>query len=236
MERESKPALQAQVSEQEYASLQGDMSDDLLNAIRDTSESDLNRYQQTILAAMTALDEERIVPGIPTGSAAPTFTLPDLHDRPVDLETRLADGPVLLTFYRGSWCPVCSTQLRALQSASAEMRDKGCSLIAVSPQAPDESLAFVTEAGIDFDVLTDGDHAVAARYRILFDLPDVLRPIYEHFGTAPTSHNADRSWRLPVPATFVIDRNGIVRSRHVNPRYWERMQLSEIREALAGLE
>jgi peroxiredoxin len=172
------------------------------------------------------------VPGIATGERAPDFTLPDAHGNEVALGQRLREGPVVLSFYRGDWCPICNTELHGLQEILPDLRTLGASLIAVSPQAPDTSLAFVDKLGLDYDVLSDLDQTVAECYRIKFRLSDGLEQLYRKVGLALPERNADESWNLPVPATFVIDTDGIIRARHVDPDYRQRMEPSDILDAL----
>ncbi len=189
------------------------------------------------LATLVTMMVERLrrngtVPGIAVGEHAPTFCLPDAHGTPVALDDRLSEGPVVLSFYRGAWCPICNTELAALQEALPDIRARGARLIAVSPQAPDRSQELVQRLGLAYDVLSDLDQSVIRDYRLQFTLDEDLRPIYRGFNMALDEHNADGTWNLPVPATFVIDQNRVVRARHVDPNYRERMHVEDIVSAL----
>lgn len=176
-----------------------------------------------------------VTPGLEVGTRAPRFVLPDAHSGKVSLDDRLAEGPVVLSFYRGAWCPVCNVELRGLQEALPDIRARDASLIAISPQSPDTSAAFVERLELGFDVLSDVDQGVIRAYRLQFELPEPLRPFYERMDMDLSQHNADGTWHLPVPATFVLDTDGVVRARHVDPNYRERMQASTIIEALDDL-
>lgn len=178
------------------------------------------------------LRADGVTPGIEEGEAAPSFALPDAGGKVVRLDDRLAEGPVVVSFYRGAWCPVCNMELQGLQQALPDIKAAGASLIAISPQAPDASRAFVERLGLGFDVLSDVDQSVIRAYRLQFELPEVLHETYRAVGMAVDEHNADRSWNLPVPATFVLDAAGLVRSRHVDPDYRQRMSAEEILAAL----
>lgn len=180
------------------------------------------------------LRERDAVPGIAIGERAPDFTLPDAHGNPITLTDRLATGPVVLSFYRGDWCPICNLELRALQGHLPAIHDLGASLIAVNPQAPDRSLTFAETLELGFDVLSDLEQEVADAYRIRFPLGDSLREIYEQFLPLPEK-NADGSWNLPVPSTFIIDTDGIVRARHVDADYRRRMEPEAVLTALRDL-
>lgn len=181
------------------------------------------------------LRRDGVTPGIAVGEQAPQFVLPDARGAKVSLDERLQRGPVVVSFYRGAWCPVCNAELQGLQASLPQIGELGASLVAVSPQAPDASQAFVERLGLAFDVLSDADQEVARAYRLQFELPPELRPAYRRMGLALDEHNADGSWNLPVPATFVLDGDGIVRARHVDPDYRQRMTVDEILEALRSL-
>ncbi|MGE3448633.1 MAG: peroxiredoxin-like family protein [Microbacteriaceae bacterium] len=202
--------------------------------------ADGNQGQQIDLRAVVGrmidrLRTEGLTPGIEVGEPAPRFVLPDARGEKVALDDRLADGPVVLSFYRGAWCPICNTELGGLQQALPQIEALGASLVAVSPQAPDASQAFVQRLGLGFDVLSDLDQRVIRSYRLQFELDPELRDVYGRMNMSLEEHNADGSWNLPVPATFVIDQDGMVRARHVDPNYRERMTVDAILSALEDL-
>ncbi len=174
-------------------------------------------------------------PGIEVGETAPRFTLPDTLGIKVSLDQRLGVGPVVLSFYRGAWCPICNAEVRAQQAILPEIRALGASLIAISPQSPDKGAELSNQLDLGFDVLSDADQSVIRSYRLQFELPESLRPFYVQFGFALDEQNVDGSWRIPVPATFVLDRRGIVRARHVDPDYTQRMEPARILQALKEL-
>ena len=104
-------------------------------------------------------------PGLAVGEQASLFSLPDATGQMVELAARLEQGPVVLSFYRGEWCPFCNLELRALQAALPRLRARGASLIAISPQSPDHSLSITEKAGLTFDVLSDARQQVIRAYR-----------------------------------------------------------------------
>lgn len=202
--------------------------------------SDTDQQPAPDLGAMVAAMVERLraegtVPGIPIGERAPTFSLPDAGGSPVSLDERLGEGPVVLSFYRGAWCPICNTELAALQEALPQISALGARLIAVSPQAPDASGPLVQRLGLAYDVLSDLDQSVIRDYRLQFALDEDLRAVYRGFNIALDEQNADSTWNLPVPATFILDQDGIVRARHVDPNYRNRMPVEGIVATLADL-
>jgi peroxiredoxin len=183
-------------------------------------------------AMIDRLRRDDTTPGIETGERAPDFTLPNAHGQPVALHDRLRDGPVVVSFYRGSWCPICNTELTALTEALPRITELGARVVAISPQAPDDSQQLVQRLRLGFDVLSDLDQSIIRAYRLRFTLDENLRRVYRDMGMALDQHNDDGSWNLAVPATFVLDPDGIVRARHVDPNYRERMAVDDILDAL----
>ena len=183
--------------------------------------------------AMASIDANRVAPGLQIGEKAPNFKLPNTGGHEVSLEERLNHGPVVLTFYRGAWCPVCNLQLLAFQRALRDIRLLDASLIAVSP---DDSKPTPQDTQLEFDVLTDKDQGVIREYNLQYRVPLELHQIYTGvFDTDVSSYNADGSWNLPVPGTFVIDRAGIIRKRHVTADYLKRMEPEELIAALKDM-
>lgn len=171
-----------------------------------------------------------------TGSIAPEFCLPNVHDRTICLRDVLPNGPVVISFYRGGWCPYCSLELRALQQCHSEISTLGASLLAISPQLPDRSHASADEHQLSFEVLSDIGNRVARNYGLVFTVPEELRPIYQQWGIDLPSWNGDDSWELPMPATFVLDRKGVVRAAFVQMDYTQRMDPADIIAALRAIE
>ena len=189
-----------------------------------------------ISAAIAEVDASGAAPGLAVGDHAPGFSLPDAQGRTVSLSERLSTGPVVLVFYRGEWCPYCNTYLRALQAALPEITSRGASLIAVSPQSSDHSLSLTEKAELAFDVLSDVDQAAIQAYKLQFTVPADLQDIHVNIIDVDLrNHTADGSWHLPIPATFVIDRDGVVRAAHVSADYRTRMDPVDLIAALDGL-
>jgi peroxiredoxin len=199
-------------------------------------EIDLRELRRAAMAMIEDLRSRGDVPGVEVGETAPAFALPGATGDTVDLHERLQHGPVVISFYRGAWCPYCNTELTQLQAALEAITDRGASLLAISPQAPDASLPLAERLELGFDVLSDLDQSVTKAYRLQFELAPALKAIYPKLGMDLTRHNADGSWHLPVPGTFVLDRDGVVRARHVDPNYLERMPVDDILTALDTLD
>lgn len=169
------------------------------------------------------------------GDHAPLFTLPAAGGNAVSLRDVLGSGPVVLTFYRGGWCPYCNLALRALQQHHGEITARGARLVAVSPQVPDASLTLTERHALAFDMLSDVGCDVAKQYGIAFDLSDELGTLYDRLGFDLGRVNGGHSRTLPLPATFVVDRAGVIRWSFVDTDYTARAEPSDIVSALDTL-
>jgi len=166
------------------------------------------------------------------GDQAPDFTLPNAVGRPVNLEKALAGGPVLVTFYRGIWCPYCSLQLRAYQKILPEIMRLGGSLIAISPQSPDKSQATLLKNFLMYEVLSDAGNQVARQFGLVYQVPESLRPIYTTLGTDLPAYNGDDSWELPIPGSFLIGHDRRILLSYADSDSKNRLEPSAIVEAL----
>ncbi len=169
------------------------------------------------------------------GDRAPDFSLYDARGERVRLSALLRRGPVVLSFYRGGWCPYCNLELRALQAVLPDITALGATLVAVSPETPDESLSTAEKDDLTFAVLSDVESKVAKAFGIAFDLADALRPIYSRLGHALPDRNGDESWTLPLPATYVIDRDGNIALAFLDVDYRNRLEPADIVNTLAAL-
>jgi len=169
------------------------------------------------------------------GDQAPDFTLPDAQGGQVSLTDLLREGPVVLTFYRGGWCPYCNLQLRAYQDFMAGFQALGARLVAVSPQTPDNSLSTAEANALSFDVLSDVGNHVARDYGLAYTLPVELQEALTSVNKILPDINGDGEWDLPVPATFVIDGDGRIALAHLDIDYRERLDPEDIVAALKQL-
>jgi peroxiredoxin len=170
------------------------------------------------------------------GDTAPDFTLPNAAGTDVALRDLLDDGPVVLSFFRGGWCPYCSLELRALQESLADIEGAGARLVAVAPQTPKDAFQTKRKNDLDFEVLSDAGHEVARTYGLVFELPDALKDVYrDEFGVDLTEKNADGSWNLPIPATYVVDDEQTVCYAFAEADYTHRADPSQIVDTLQDL-
>jgi len=166
-----------------------------------------------------------------TGDIAVDFTLP----KPVSSEELRGDGPLVLSFYRGGWCPYCSMELKALQEVNDEIKALGASLIAISPQLSDASLSTAEKNELEFEVLSDINSEVADKFGLTFSLAEDLRPIYKIWGADVARVNDDPDCKLPLPATYVIDQDGKIVRSFTDEDYTERLEPNEILDSLRKL-
>ena len=189
----------------------------------------------TPTAAPAPTAEEAAASALRVGDRAPDFALPDAAGRTVRLSERLAEGPVVLTFYRGAWCPYCNTSLRQLQEALPEIEAAGASLVAVSPQTPEGSAEMEQAQGLTFPVLSDAGNRVSRDYGLVFRVPEEVRERYQASGIDLARVNGTDAWELPVPATYVIGPDGTVRYAFVEADYTRRAAPRDLLDALRQL-
>ena len=168
------------------------------------------------------------------GDKAPNFTLNNALNNPVSLYDELKNGPVILTWYRGGWCPYCNITLHYLQEKLPEFKNAGATLIALTPEVPDKSLSTSEKHELEFAVLSDLNNVVGKKYGVVFQLTLDVASIYEEgFGLSKYNGNSDSE--LPLAATYVIDKNGIIQYAFLDSDYRNRAEPNEIIKALQKL-
>ncbi len=169
------------------------------------------------------------------GDTAPGFSLRNTSGDTVALDGLLAKGPVVVVFYRGEWCPFCDLELRAYQKALPEIEAEGAVLVAISPQSPEKSRSTVESRGLGFDVLSDPGGLVAGTFGLTFSMNDAEQELHKAFGADLPTINGSSDWDLPVPATFVIARNGRITWAYANSNYTNRAEPADVIQALSSL-
>jgi peroxiredoxin len=173
------------------------------------------------------------------GDQAPPIVLPNAIGKTVDVSTLLKKGPVIVTFYRGGWCPYCNLELRAYQQVIGEIAAAGASLVAISPEKPDDTLSTTEKNALSFDVLSDIGQKVGRAFGLVYEFGDDLKWAYGAFGLdIPAKNGAPGEWALPVSATYVIDRSGTIIYAFTDPDYRDRADpqdvLNVLRQRLAA--
>ncbi|WP_066531046.1 peroxiredoxin-like family protein [Erythrobacter sp. CCH5-A1] len=173
------------------------------------------------------------------GDRAPDFTLEAPDGTPVASADLLAQGPLVVSFYRGVWCPYCNMELQALEGARESFEAAGARLVAISPQNRVNSRKSVRENALGFPILSDAGNTVAAAFGLRFALPGYLVDLYKSLGNMLPLFNGDESWTLPMPGRFVIGADGVIAYAEVNPDYTRRPEpvdmLPAIRRAAAAV-
>ena len=169
------------------------------------------------------------------GQRAPDFALPDIDGGTVRLSALLSNGPVVLTFYRGAWCPYCNSSLQGFQAELGEILDAGGYLVAVSPQAEIGSQEMAESNALSFPVLSDVGNRVSRDYGLVFEVDASTQQQYEAVGIDLAEANGVDAWELPVPATYVIDEDGVIRAAFVEADYTQRADPRDVIAALRAL-
>jgi len=190
-----------------------------------------------VLALMDTTNEELIAQHIKDnalqiGAKVENFSLVNHNGESIELNDLLNKGPVIVSFYRGGWCPYCNLELKALNDYLAQFKTQSAQLIAISPQLPDETLSTKQKNELDFDVLSDVSNKVAEQFGLLFTLDERIQALYTQFGIDFEHYYGDKSFKLPLPATYVINQEGVITYTFLNEDYTLRAEPIDIMAAL----
>ena len=170
------------------------------------------------------------------GDRAPSIVLGNAKGETVDVSALLKKGPVVVVFYRGGWCPYCNLELRAFQRLLPKIEAAGASLVAISPEKPDDSLSTAEKNALTFQVLSDVGQKVGRAFRLVYDFSDELKSAYNGFGLdIPAKNGAADEWALPLAATYVIDRDGVIIYAYTDADYRDRADPDEILKFLTSV-
>ena len=169
------------------------------------------------------------------GDIAPEFTLPDADGNSISSKALIAKRPLVVTFYRGVWCPYCNFDLSALEEAWSEIEARGASLVAISEQTAANSRKSQRQNGLGFPIIGDHGGEISAQFGVRWTLPDYLREVHKVLGADPTQFNGEDSWTLPMPARYVIAQDGAIAYAEVNADYSRRPEPSNLFPVLEQL-
>ena len=164
------------------------------------------------------------------GDILPTFMLPDENGRLVSLTSLLAQGPVAVMFFRGHWCPYCRLNVRAVIAAQDRIKAFGAQTIAIMPETQEFTGKFKTDSGAPFPVLTDLDNGYALSLNLAIWLGGEIQQLLSYQDLA--NFHGNDGWVLPIPATFVVGQDGVVKARFVDPDFRRRMEIEDLLAAL----
>ncbi|MDO7138580.1 peroxiredoxin-like family protein [Algibacter lectus] len=211
--------------------------DALLNVQRKAGIAKFTKEKNQIYAdGITSVVNSGILDkALNVGDKAPNFTLNNALNQPVSLYNTLENGPVVLTWYRGGWCPYCNITLHHLQEHLPEFKKAGATLLALTPELPDNSLNTSEKNNLEFTVLSDIGNTVGKTYGVVFELTKEVASIYQE-GFGLNQKNGDDSNELPLAATYVIDKKGVIQYAFLDADYKERAESKEIVSALNKLK
>lgn len=192
-----------------------------------------------VLALMNTTNEELIAQHIrnnalQVGDKIENFILPNHLGKNIELADLLDKGPVVVSFYRGAWCPYCNLELKALNDFLPQFKTKSAQLVAISPQLPDQTLTTAQKNELEFDVLSDVGNKVALQFGLLFTLDKRIQELYTGFGIDFEHTYGDKTYQLPLPATYVINQEGVITYAFLNEDYTLRAEPSDVMTALDG--
>lgn len=169
------------------------------------------------------------------GDTLPDFVLPNAEGRLVSSRDLLAQGPLVIAFFRGDWCPFCNLTLAALEDALPRIEATKARLVAMTPDANGLALRAKHRNSLRYDVLCDIDNGVAMQFGIVYRVPDEYRKFLEDYKCDLEARHGNDMWTLPMPSAFVIDRKGVIRYTFVNGNILERAEPDEIIKMLEKL-
>ena len=208
--------------------------------LADLKAQNVAKIPKDALAVMMKANEDLSASGIvdrapKKGEQLKAFELPNQTGEQRSLASLREKGPVVVTFYRGGWCPYCNLQLQTYQKMLPSIKAAGATLVAITPETPDASLSTAEKNELAFDVLTDADAAYARDLGLVFTLPEEVRPLYKNFGIDVEAHNGKGKFDLPLAATFVVDTDGTIVFAMVDADYTHRAEPAEIVAAVESL-
>ena len=212
---------------------------DKLDALKTKFETEMAPPE--VVAVMHRVTDELIASGqagrsLHAGDRAPAFTLPDPDGKVLSSQDLLAKGPLVLTFYRGVWCPYCNLDLQALEEVRSEIEARGSFLVAVSQQTAANSRKAQRTNKLGFPIVGDKGGELAAKFGIRWHLPQDLQAVHKQLGADLVAFNGEDSWTLPMPARYVIGQDGVIAYAEINPDYTRRPEPSDVLPVLDQLK
>ena len=186
----------------------------------------LNAFGQSLQELIEQNLEDR---ALKVGDIAPDFTLPDAEGLPVSLYDTLQHNAVIISFFRGNWCPFCMAELTHYQEAINNNLVDSATVIAISPQSIHFNHELKVQNNLEFRILSDKGNEIADKYGLVFTLQENIREIYKNMGADLELFNSDKTYKLPIPATYLIDKNKKIVFSSVSTNYMERADVCDIK-------
>jgi peroxiredoxin len=172
-----------------------------------------------------------------SGEAMPDFALPGVEGKLIAANELIERGPLVVSFFRGSWCPYCTLELRALQRSLPDIKRLGATLVAITPDTGAALASAKRQNELSYEVLSDIDNGAGLAFGLIFRVPEAIRSLYLRLGIDLGARHGNRTgeWLLPLPATYIVDRDGIIRHAELDPDFKRRMEPDEIIRVLGEL-
>jgi peroxiredoxin len=194
-------------------------------------------YANAVEGLINRLTDSGAGSGAPdVGDAMPQFILPDDNERLVSLKQLIERGPIAVTFHRGHWCPWCRISINALVRVHSEIAEANGQVVAIMPDRQPFAVEFKREASSPFPVLIDMDNGYALLLNIAIWIGPDLKRLLTSYGRVLPDYQGNEAWMLPIPATFVVGRDGLVRARFIDPDFRRRMTVEELLDALKAAQ
>lgn len=205
----------------------------LTEQLKERADQSVNKYPETIHKIMNngianLKDSQLASKALKTGDKIPKILLPNAAGVNISIQELLVNKKVVLSFYRGGWCPYCNLELKALQQYQNEFEELGATLVAISPETPDNSLTTSEKNNLSFQVLSDIDNKIAEEFNLAFTLPKDLIEVYKGFGIDLIKSNGNEDHQLPISATYIINQDGTIIYDFIKEDYKERADPKEI--------
>jgi len=210
------------------------MLENKLNEYLEQSKLRISQENQKIMAdsAQLLVDQHIGENALKEGDYLPEFNLKNASGDLVSSKELLSQGPIIINFYRGSWCPYCNLELKAYQEILGEIKNNQANLVAISPELPDTSLSLVEKHQLEFEVLTDLDNLLAKKLGLVFQLDQKLIDVYTNSGHDLAKAQGNRRFELPLPATYVVASDGKILLAFINSDYRKRLEPSTALQAI----
>ena len=209
------------------------LNEELADFAQQMSQKAPEEMLQTMSSEIGKLVESGIAEkALGRGDQAPDFELQDSEGKWLSLDGLVQQGPVVISFNRGNWCPFCNIEFRHLQKSVEEIKSAGANLIVISPQLPEKSAQLKSQLGYDYPILYDQENSIAREFGIVFTLSEPLRTIHQAFEMNIPEHNGNESYQLPLPSTFVVDSNKTIIYSYSNANWMERAEPGEYLQRL----
>ena len=170
------------------------------------------------------------------GDYFPSFILPNAYGQLINSRDLISQGPLIISFFKGSWSPYCELELRAFQHPLPDIKSRHAQLACISPMLPNHCMAIQEEAQLDYEMLSDVGNRLATELDLVYALPPDVIEVYQELGYNIPSYNGDQRWELPIPATYLVETTGKIALAHINFDCRKRLDPTAIIAVLSAIQ